>query len=212
MDLVVSCASCFQRLKRAEKVLADEQGNPSIEPVAKHVNIRYLVDFLYEDIEEKVITDKVLKPLKRLTPVCYYGCLSSRPPQITDALHPENPDAMDRLVEMLGSEVKNWSYKTDCCGGNLMITNPDVACRLTRKLVAMAEEAGANCIVTGCPLCKTNIDMGQQSTQDSNTKKSPLPVFYFTELMGIAFGEPSGGWLRAHLVDPRPLLNQLALI
>jgi len=214
MDLVVPCAACFQRLKVAEKELL--AGKEIVGIRGKYegdVRIKYIVDFFREDVGEKTLRKKVKKPLSGLTPVCYYGCLTVRPPKITDARNPENPRAMDKIIESLGADIKDWSYKTDCCGGSLMFTRPDIAKKLTAKLLDMAEEAGANCIVAGCPICQVNLDSRQKEIYIDSGRKYEMPVFYFTELMGLAFGDLSvKKWLSRHMVEPWSLLKQKELI
>ena len=213
LDLLVPCAACYQRLKFTEKELL---AGRDIEGITRkyegNFNIKHLVDFIWEDIGEKTINSKVKKPLKDLKSVCYYGCLTARPPKITDAKNPEDPQAMDKVMKSLGAEVKNWSYKTDCCGGNLVLTRPDIARTLIQKLLVMAEEAGAECIVTGCPMCFSNLDSRQKEISKETGKEYRIPVFYFTELIGLAFDEPSTQkWLGRHMIDPRPLLRQKGL-
>ena len=214
LDLVVPCAACYQRLKMAEKELL---AGRDIEGISRkyegNFNIKYLVDFIWEDVGEKIISAKVKKPLKDLKAVCHYGCLTVRPPKVTDARNPENPRAMDNIIKSLGADVKNWSYKTDCCGGSLILTRPDIARKLIQKLLDMAEEAGADCIVTGCPMCFSNLDSRQKSVSQESGKKYKLPIFYFSELMGLAYAEPNTQkWLRRHMVDPKPLLKKRGLI
>ena len=215
MDLVVPCAACYSRLKKAEKTL--RAGDKNIEGVSGkyrgNFHIKHLADFFWEDIGEKRINEKVVKPLQGLNPVCYYGCLITRPPKVTDAVDPDNPESMDNLMKTLGADVKNWSYKTDCCGGDHTLTIPATAWKLIRKLFDMAEEAGADSIVVGCPMCHSNLDSRQKEVSLEASKEYNLPVFYFTELMGLAFGDPSvGKWLSRHMVDPRPLLREKSLL
>ncbi len=59
----------------------------------------------------------------------------------------------------IGADVKNWSYKTDCCGGSLAISKTSIVVDMCDKLMSAAKEAGANCVVTACPLCMANLDM-----------------------------------------------------
>jgi heterodisulfide reductase subunit B len=207
LDLVVPCAACFQRLKRAEKrLLAKEKPEGVSVTFSGDHKIKWAPDFFWKDVGEKAIQAKIKKTLGGLKAVCYYGCLTSRPPEITDAEHPENPVALDKLMKLLGVDVHDWSYKTDCCGGNLTLTKPDISARMTGKLADMAREAGAECIIAACPLCQSNLDMGQPEGVE------PLPVFYFTELLGLAFGEPVESLLGSHMVDPRPLLRDKKLL
>jgi heterodisulfide reductase subunit B len=214
LDLVVPCAACFQRLKSAEKEMRAGKDVAGVNSKYEgNFDIKHIVDFIWEDIGEKTINSKIKKPLKELKPVCYYGCLTARPPKITDAKNPEDPQAMDNVMKSLGADVKNWSYKTDCCGGNLILTRPDIARKLIQKLLDMAEEAGADCIVTACPMCLSNLDSRQKEISKNSGKEYRTPIFYLSELMGLAFDEPPvPKWLGRHLVDPRPLLKQKGLI
>jgi heterodisulfide reductase subunit B len=213
-DLMVPCSACFQRLKTAEKAL--KSGNPveGIDsPYAGKFNIKHSADMIWEVCGEKVLTQKTRKPLMGLQPVCYYGCLTTRPPKITGSPDPEDPQAMDLILRTLGAGVKNWSYKTDCCGGNLMLTHPVLAKKLVKKLFDMTLEAGADCIVVGCPMCQSNLDTRQKEILQDNGRKYNLPVYYFTELMGLAFGDPAvEKWLHKHLTDAGTLLKQKGLL
>jgi heterodisulfide reductase subunit B len=207
LDLVVPCSACFQRLKRAEKrLLAKEKPEGVSVTFSGDHQIKWAPDFFWKDVGEKAIRARIKQTLDGLKTVCYYGCLTSRPPEITDAEHPENPVALDKLMKLLGADVRDWSYKTDCCGGNLTLTKPDISAKMTGKLADMAREAGAECIVAACPLCQSNLDMGQPEGVE------PLPVFYFTELLGLALGEPAEKWLGSHIIDPRPLLRDKNLL
>ncbi len=86
-----------------------------------------------------------------------------------------------------------WSYKTDCCGGSLVLTRTDIVRRLTRKLFDKALEAGAEAIVVACPLCQSNLDSRQEEISREAGKKYELPILYFTELMGLSLGHPGRG-------------------
>ncbi len=214
MDLVVPCAACYRRLKQAEKELNfGRQAEGSLNKYSNKVHIKHSADFIWEACGEKAIRGKIKKSLERLNPVCYYGCLTVRPPKITDAKNPEDPQAMDDIMKSLNANVKNWSYKTDCCGGNLILTQPELAKKLIKQLFDMALEADANCIVVSCPMCHSNLDTRQKEISQDDGAKYNLPVYHFTELMGLAFGDKSiNKWLNGHLTDAKTLLGQLGLL
>jgi heterodisulfide reductase subunit B len=175
--------------------------------------VKHFVDFMWDNVGESTIREKIKKPLNGLQVVCYYGCLSVRPPLVTDVCNYEDPRTMDHVMEVLGAEVKNWSYKTDCCGGSLILTRPDIADKMTRKLFDMALEAGAECIVVGCPMCFSNLDSWQKRISEESGTEYKIPVYYFSELMGVAFDDPAAQkWLGRHVVDPKPLLKEKGLI
>lgn len=213
-DLLVPCAACFQRLKAAEKALKSGKPVEGIpEKFTGNFNILHPADFIWDQFGEKGLANKVKKSLADLNPVCYYGCLITRPPKITDAKNPEDPQFLDDIVRALGANVKNWSYKTDCCGGNLILTHTELAKKLIKKLFDMALEAEADCIVVGCPMCQSNLDTRQKEVSQDNGKPYNLPIYYFSELMGLAFGEQSVyKWLNKHLTDAKTLLKHKGLI
>lgn len=213
LDAVVPCSACYSRLKHAEHELQGDE--------ATRRNLEQLLEFSYTG-ESKVLSlieaitnyvglanigPMVKNPLKGLKLVCYYGCLLVRPVEVTGFEQPENPMILDDMVTVLGAEARPWSYKTDCCGAGLSMPRSDVSTGLVSKLVTMAAEAGAEAIVTTCPLCQTNLEMRRKP--DDND----LPVFYFTELIGLALGLPdSGNWFKRHLIDPTKLLRSNGLI
>jgi heterodisulfide reductase subunit B len=85
------------------------------------------------------------------------------------------------------------------------LSRSDVVQNLVGRLVERAREAGAEALVTACPLCQVNLEMRQ-------TNEPKMPVFYFTELLGLAFGLPEADkWWKKHLIDPRPLLRAAGL-
>jgi len=132
---------------------------------------------------------------------------------VTDTEHWEDPQALDILISRLGGESVFWPYKTECCGGSLVLTRVDIIHRLNGRLLDMAKEAEADCIVTACPLCQANLDTRQEEIGDKEGVSYDIPIFYFTELMGLAFGRKGvRKWLGRHLVDPRPLLESKGLI
>lgn len=212
MDVMVPCAACFNRFKTAEHNLkADKELKAKIEGVigAKYqggIAIRNPIDIIYNEIGVDALAAKVVKPLTGLKPVSYYGCLLLRPPEVCEFENYENPYMLDKILGSLGADVRNWSYKTDCCGGSLAISKTSIVVDMCNKLMSAAREAGANCVATACPLCLANLDMRPSSGLK-------LPVFYFTELIALAMGLPgSQETFKTHMFDPQPLLRQLKMI
>jgi heterodisulfide reductase subunit B len=153
------------------------------------------------------------KPLSGLKVACYYGCLTVRPPNVTGIREYENPQHMDRLMKLLGADPVPWSYKTDCCGASLVMTRTDIVRKLNDRLLSMAMEAEADCLVTGCPMCQANLDTRQEELEKETGKKYNLPILYFTELMGLALGHRNTKkWFNRHITDPVKVLNSRGLI
>jgi heterodisulfide reductase subunit B2 len=211
-DLVAPCPLCFNRLKTAEKALLKDRGTSFAVSYGGGVKIFDLADFLAQEALLQRLADKVKHPLKGLQAVCYYGCMASRPPEITDAADHENPTSMDRILKRLGVEVKPWSYKTDCCGASHLIARRDIVFRLVGRLYEKAVEAGANCIVVSCQMCQANLDLYQDKILQELGRSYRLPIFYFTELMGLALGlAEARQWGNMHFVPPNELLAEVGL-
>ena len=212
-DLLIPCSACFQRLKHADNELKEDASQWIDQPYEGNTLIYHINDFFERPECFGAVKEKVTRPLTGLAGVAYYGCLSQRPPKLTGATCPENPTAMDDLLRALGMEVRPWSQKTDCCGGSLPLTRPDLVRKLSGDLFEAAEEAGAECLVTDCPMCQSNLDTQEAEIETERGKSYGLPVFYVTELMALAFGDAeTRRWWKKHFVDPVPLLRDKDLL
>ncbi len=214
--LTTPCPACFSRLKTAIRdVEADEALSREVTRETGYawdgqVSVEMLLDTVVDGVGLEKVAEKVKKPLAGLKVVCYYGCLSTRPPKVTGAEDVEYPTKMDRLAKTLGATVLDWSYKTECCGASLSVTQTGVAVELSAKILQNARDVGADAVVTGCPLCHVNLDTRQAEMAANLGKRFDLPVVYFTQLMGLAFGaEPGVLGLHKHLVDPMPVLSPI---
>jgi heterodisulfide reductase subunit B len=213
LDVVVPCALCFNRLKAADKALKGPEGTALGLPYKGEIKIWDLLDYLSQEPVLAGLAPQVVKPLTGLKAVAYYGCLVARPPAVTGKADYENPGNMERLLQVLGAEPLDWSYKTDCCGAGLAVARPDLIDTLVARLYDRALQAGAECLVVSCQMCQANLDLSQERIAKKLGRDYYLPVLYFTELMGLALGHPEvQQWLARHLVDPRPLLEKKGLI
>lgn len=216
LDTVTApCSACFARMKTAAHTVASD-GDMAKEVEAQigyayrgTVAVQHLLETLVDRAGLEKIKARVERPLKGLKIACYYGCLVTRPPKITQAEHAEYPMKMDYLMQALGAETVDWSYKTDCCGGALTLTQTSLALEMTGKILQDAHDCGADAVVTVCPLCYMNLDARQaQIGLDFQ-----LPILYATQLMTLAFGMGSKvSALHKNLVDPRPVLEEKGLL
>ncbi|MGD0915154.1 MAG: CoB--CoM heterodisulfide reductase iron-sulfur subunit B family protein [Thermodesulfobacteriota bacterium] len=211
-ELLVPCVACYSRFKWAEKE-SDEHPGKIRFSYRGNVPIRYALDFFCGDLILEEIKKKMTHPLSGLKVVCYYGCLTVRPPKVTGIREYENPQHMDRLMELLGAEPIPWSYKADCCGASLTMTRTDIVRKLGQRLLSMAKEAEADCLVTGCPMCHSNLDTRQDELEKEAGENFDLPILYFTELIGLALGHKDvKKWLGHHITDPIKVLSDKGLM
>ncbi len=213
--VAVGCAACYSRLKTANHEIAgDAQTRKTVAAIVGKdydgkTEVLHLLEILARDVGMKKIAEVVKKPLKGLKLVTYYGCLLSRPPEVTRFDDPENPTLMDQVLEAAGATIREWPHKTECCGAGYSITDVSIVKRLTREILAMAKAAGADCIATACPLCQLNLDLRQKDTEKASGETFNLPVFYFTQLLGLAFGlSRKELGLRSLVVSPNKLLAE----
>jgi len=194
-DLVTPCSSCYVMLNRTNaylkqypkvKAQVDEALAAGGLKYNGAVRVRHLLDVFVNDIGYDAITAKVKKNLARLKVAAYYGCQVVRPKFGFD--HPENPQSLDKLIQSLGGEAVSFPLKSRCCGGSLVISEENIALDLARKLLDSARSNGAECIATVCPLCQTNLDVYQSRVNKKFNTDFKIPILFFTQLMGIAFG------------------------
>jgi heterodisulfide reductase subunit B len=195
LDMVTPCSACYVIFNRTNTYL---NGYPHFmakvnEALAAggleydgKVKVRHMLDVITTDVGYEAVKAKVNRPLNGLKVASYYGCQVVRPSFGFD--HPEYPQSLDNLVTSLGAEAVPFPLKTRCCGGSLVISEEDVALDLLHKLLESASSHGAECLVTVCPLCQTNLDVYQARVNRKFKTHYKLPVLFFTQLMGIAFG------------------------
>jgi heterodisulfide reductase subunit B len=194
-DLVTPCSACYVIFNRTNYYL---QKYPHLKAqvdealaaggLAYHgtVKPRHILDIMVNDIGYDEIRARVKRGLQGMKIAPYYGCQVVRPKPGFD--HPESPQSLDRLVASLGGEPVLFPLKTRCCGGSLVFTEESLALELIRKLLDSALSHGAECLVTVCPLCQVNLDAYQSRVNQKFKTNYQLPILFFTQLMGIAFG------------------------
>ncbi len=209
-DLLVPCPLCFNRLKTAEHELRSERaGDYDVVLTGGKVHIWDLANYMAQEPVLDAMEKQIKTELKGLKPVCYYGCMASRPPAVTGEADYENPMSMDRILERLGVEPIPWSHKTDCCGASHLVARPDIVYELVGRLYGQADRAGANCIVVSCQMCQANLDLHQVKILEQIGADYRLPVLYFTDVIALALGhQDSKKWLKRHFVEPFDLLKE----
>ena len=238
LPLAVPCPGCFNAVKRAQYALThDPEMKQRLEEVIgftydEDLVVKSMHDLVLDDVGLDTLRSAVKYPLDGLKVASYYGCALVRDPKVVDPAsglkNPaaagvdstaakrapgdsrdyENPTFLDDIVTTLGGTAVDWSLKTLCCGADLAMTHGKIAMDLADRITDVAIEAGADCIMSSCGLCQINLDMKQ--TGGNGTK---IPVFYFTELMGIAMDlADRDEWWEKHIVDVHPALRQRSLL
>ena len=210
-DLYVICPSCFVRLRTAEKELRhNSEKNDLLEKtVGKryegNVRLRFFLE-VSASSQFDFFLKAVVKRLEGLKGVLYFGCLLTRPEWITGFDVRPYEDDLRKFVDGLGVKTLDWGYSKQCCGAHLALTKPDHVDRLVDRIRDNARKVGANCLISFCPLCQVNLELRGKDSE-------PMPVFYISELIGMACQLPDNEkWVRKHLIDPLPLLEDCGLM
>ena len=192
LDMVVSCASCYSRMKIANHEITNdpETRRRVAEALGRDydgtVKVRHFIEVILEDLGLDALRGALKHSLGGARVASYYGCLLVRPAEVTGFDDPENPVYMDRIVEALGGESLDWPHKVECCGASLTLTRSDLVERLSGGIIDMARESGADCVAVACPMCQINLDMRQGGAGAGSG--NGMPVLYITQLMGLCLG------------------------
>ena len=166
-----------------------------------------MLDVIYTDIGETAVRDKVVSSRwtgLRVAP--YYGCQVVRPLNGVDST--EYPMKMDELFTWLGAEVVDYPVKAHCCGGHMTQISEPQAFELIRRLLQSAVEYEADMILCMCPMCQLNLDAYQGRVNSYFNTNFQLPIMFFTQLLGVAFGlEPKKLGFGKELVAAVPVIK-----
>lgn len=215
--VVVSCASCYNRLKQANYAVQDISKRQKVaealgEDYDGSVAVKHMLEVVDQILRERDFEHLIKVDLSELKVASYYGCLLVRPPEVTDFDDPEQPQIMDRLVKALGAQVVDYNYKVECCGAALAFPQVEIVKKLSGQILEDAKDSGADCVVVACPLCHSNLDLRQRDIEKYLGIDLEVPVLYFTQLMGLAFGfSPSDLGLQKHLISANAVLKKIGV-
>lgn len=195
-DVVMTpCPSCLSNLLHAKermknpdfKKRVDELlDEPSPENLPDATSVMQMIGKLCsaEDIKKHV---RLSLAGIRIAP--YYGCLMSRPADLMNFGDPENPTLMEELLTACGADsIIDFPLKTECCGASAGIPHRPLTSVNSGRILDVATKMEADCIVVCCPLCQMNLDLRQKQAERQANARFRIPVLYYTQLMGLAFG------------------------
>lgn len=224
-DCVISpCPSCSSNLKMARyrmqnpafkarvDELLDAPTPANADGGADLMETYSVLQAIVEHVGVENISSRVTYPLEGIKVVTYYGCLLSRPAHVAKFDDPENPVSLDNIMKALGAEVLPFALKTECCGAAMGIPDVNIPGSLSGRILDTAKAVGAEAVITACPLCHMNLDLRQrQAARISRKSFFGLPVFYYTQMIALAFGLPKDAMrLEKLAVNPYPLLDKIA--
>ncbi len=213
--LTTPCPSCLANLRTAARKLRAPLFKERVdrlldEPYQGGVTAKSTLEVLFAEVGPEKVAARVILPLTGLKIVPYYGCLTTRLKEVMQFDSEENPVSMDALLRACGAEVPDFSFKTECCGASLAIPKKDAVVALSGKIMEMARLAGADAVAVACPLCQMNLDLRRGQINRAMGTRNDIPVFYFTQLIGLALGfAPDKLGVGKLCVNPKRVLDRI---
>lgn len=198
-DVAVICNGCFGTLLEANNIMKTEpEKRVATNEVLAKVNrefkgtakVRHIIDILYHDIGVPAIADMVVNPLRGIKVGVHYGCHLLKPSAIRPWGKDERPRFFDELVEATGADSVDYKDKYMCCGagGGVRTVVKDISLDFTREKLQNMKDAGVDCLVDCCPFCHLQFDLGQVEIKQIFGVEFNIPVIYYTQLLGLAWG------------------------
>ena len=185
--LVTVCSACHNVIKQTnhamqnDEVFAQRVNNYMAGDAEYHgeAQVMHYLELLRDVVGFDKIREKVVRPLTGRKIAPYYGCLLLRPGKTMQTDDPENPSLIEDFLSALGAEPVVTSMRNECCGGYIALEDKASAAKKSARIIEVSKNAGAEAIVTACPLCRYNL---------IKNGESDIPVIYFTELLAEALG------------------------
>lgn len=213
------CSFCYNVLKRTKVALdRDDERRKVVSELHEieyngRVEVLHLLEIIKEDIGFSKLREKVKVPLKGFKVAPYYGCMLLRPFEEVGIDNHESPTIFEDFLDALGCEVVRYPERIDCCGAHLSIKRGDLVSVMSGNILLSAFEAGAEVIVTSCPLCLYNLERSEEAVIRRKPGFKFMPVVYFSQILGLALGEEEDLlFFDKNRYDPRPLLREKGFI
>jgi heterodisulfide reductase subunit B len=216
LNIVTLCNDCYESLLMTNTILKEnnelkDKVNEILADVGLEfkgkTDVKIFSDVLYEDVGLEKVKNAVKKPFNGLRVAVQPGCHLTKPKRIHFGQQ-MGIAALDKLVEATGANSVPYERKEACCGGPLRGVNDEVALHVAKQKLDCMKAAGVDGIVTVCPFCYLELDMGQIEIKRHLKEEYNLPVLSFAELLRMAMGMKLEDWeLKAHRIPITKILN-----
>jgi succinate dehydrogenase / fumarate reductase cytochrome b subunit len=226
LPLLTHCSTCQgvighvdERLKAAQQddpaYLAQVNGllkQEGCSPYQGSTEVKHLLWALVADFGIEALQQRVTRKLAGLKCAAFYGCYLLRAQDHLPYDDPYNPQSMERLFEAVGATPIYYRGRTQCCGWPLSSYATTESFKMAGGHIQEAIAAGADCIVTPCPLCHLNLDSRQPEVERVVGQELGLPVLHLPQLVALALGiSPKELGLDRHVVSTQSVLDKLGV-
>lgn len=201
LPVMTLCNGCYSTFREAEHLLdGDKHWRDKVgghlarigRGYGRGPEVEHFARFVYEQIGPDRLKELTVFRLTGLRAALHAGCHFSRPQDLLDFDDPENPTKLEGLLGALGIEVVDYPRKSRCCGFTIAGVDAAVSLRMGFEKLSDMKASGAEAVVVLCPSCLLQFDFNQQQMERTFEARLGLPVFYLTELLALALGEPVG--------------------
>ena len=221
LDLVTICSTCQGILKKTEShVDSDPAYKEKVNNVLEEgghqyaggkIKIQHFANVLGTEEGLKLLRDKVKRPLTGLKTAAFYGCYVLRPSELSLYEDPDNPTGMEEIFEILGATPVYYDSRIKCCGFPIIMMNKNASHDMAGNALIDAIDSGADCVVTGCPLCHLSLDAYQPEIDRMNQKGCSIPILHLPQLVALALGySPQELGMDKHIISTTRLDEILA--
>ena len=197
VPLLCLCKCCYGTLRYADFLL--RKNEPLLKEIdgllneeglryPDRIEIKHLLNVLYEDIDPTHILQNKVRSFPTLKVAAHYGCHILRPRDVVQFDHPINPNKFETLVEATGAASVAWTLRTQCCGDSLWNKNNELSRQLTIKKIDNARKAGADVICVACTHCQMQFDRVQKEMPAGENNHQPLPSLFYPQILGLSLG------------------------
>ena len=183
-----------------------------VPPYERNVEVRHFLWEIAEGEGYELLQKAAHKGLKGLKVAPFYGCQILRPSKIQGFEDPDRPWSLERIITACGGEPIDYPAKIKCCGFPIIQAREDVALGELIQPIEQAYEAGADCIVTPCPLCHLSLDAWQSKLKKQTGRDFKMPILHLAQLVGVAAGlADSELKFKRHVVSVKPVIEKLSV-
>jgi succinate dehydrogenase / fumarate reductase, cytochrome b subunit len=218
--LMTVCNVCTLNLRQANFALQNDEAllarvNLNLEAVGAPtysgaVEVKHLLWLIAEGDGFERLQAVAHKGLKGLKVAPFYGCQILRPSKLLGFEDPDRPHSLEAIIEACGGEAIDYPAKIKCCGFPIIQAREETALAELIQPLEQASEAGADAMVTPCPLCHLSLDAWQSKLKAATGKDFQLPILHLSQLIGVAAGlEDSELKFRRHVVSVKPVEEKL---
>jgi len=218
--LMTVCNVCTLNLRQANAMLSNDDElrgrvNENLQSVgvpaySGKIDVRHLLWEIAEGEGYELLKQAAHKGLKGLRVAPFYGCQILRPSKLLGFEDPDRPWSLERIIEACGGEAIDYPAKIKCCGFPIIQAREETALGELIQPIEQASEAGADAIVTPCPLCHLSLDAWQSKLKATTGKDFRMPILHLSQLVGVAAGlEESELKFKRHVVSVAPVVEKL---